>query len=100
KQIANATCTYTNKHFHKFRSSHREKSYISFPGCCSSQKCFSSTSRSNHQNAFGSSGSHSFVFNWVTQKIDNFGKFLFGLINPCHVSKSYLWTIFVVKLGS
>ena len=80
KEVTNFGCAHTNKHFHKFRTGHREERYIGFTGYCFCQHGFTGTWRAYKENAFRHGGSHVCVFLWVMKVIYNLCKVFLGFI--------------------
>ena len=77
KEITNLGSTHTNKHFHKFRTGHREEWYIGFSGYCFCQHGFTGTWRADKQNTFRHGSSHLGVFLRIMQVINDFLQIFF-----------------------
>src|SRR5215472_6836920 len=53
KHVAHTRRSHADEHLHEVGSANTEERHVRFPGDCASQKRFSCSQRSNHQNSFG-----------------------------------------------
>jgi hypothetical protein len=100
EQIPYPGCAHAYEHFHKIRAADAKKGHSGFTRNGPRQKGFTAARRANQQDALGNAATQSGKFFGVSEKLDNFNQFFFGLIDPRNVFKGHSFRLIRHQTGA
>ena len=100
KEVADTRSTDTHEHFSKFGTRNTEERNVGFTSYGTRHQSFTSTWIASEQDTTRDFGTKFFVFFRVLEKIDNFGKILFGGFVTSHIGEKDAFFIWAIKFGT